>query len=243
MTEIETLPQPAVSDGPIPIKEYRALSAWAMVALILGLLSGVVLASPLLGFVPLIAMVVGGLALRQIWLDSDHLSGRWMAVVPFILAPLFMGWGFSREFSRRERFFAHAHQFADEWLSILNRNEPYFAHQLRMPARDRLDPHMNFEVAYQRDEKATESFKMFQESSPVKELLAAAPDVEFQFEEFLRHKHEGFVDSVTMQYAVESPSIGKFRIWITVRRTYSNYIGRADWNISEVSTQKPRGSY
>lgn len=242
MTEIETLSPPAVSDGPMPIKEYRALSVWAMVALGLGLLSAVTLVSPLLGFVPLVAMVVGGLALRQIGLDSDRLSGRWMAVVPFILAPLFLGWGFSREFSRRERFFSHAHQFADEWLSILNRNEPYFAHQLRMTARDRLDPHMNFEVAYQRDEKATEAFNMFRESSPIREILAAAPDMKFQFEEFLEHQHTGIVDSVTMQYAMESPTTGKTRIWITVQRTFSNYIGRADWNISEISAQKPRGS-
>ena len=241
MTEIDTLPQPALSDGPMPIKEYRALSVWAIVALVLGLFSGVAIAAPLLAVVPLAAMTVGGIALRRIALHSDRLSGRWMAMVPFILAPLFLGWGFSREFSRRERLFTHAREFADEWLSILNRNQPYFAHQLKVQGKNRLDTYTDLVVAYQRDEGAADGLRMFRESSPMKEILAAAPQAKFHFEEFLRHKQDGFNDTVIMQYAYETPASGKSTCWITVKRTYSNYTGRADWHIVEATTTKPHG--
>ena len=242
MTEIETLPQPALSDGLMPVKEYRALSVWAIVALLLGLLSPLAIVAPLLGIVPLVAMVVGGIALRRIATHSDRISGRWMALAPFILAPLFLGWGFSREFSRRERLFAHAREFADEWLSLLNRDQPYLAHQFRLQAKDRLDTSMNYELAYQQNAEATDQFKRFQETSPMKEVLEAAPEAKFQFEEFLQHKHIGFVDVVTLQYTYETPSSGKARCWIAVRRTYSNYTGRADWVISDAMVQKPRGT-
>lgn len=242
MSQIEALPESAAIDGPLPVPEYRAISLWAMLALVLGLLSPVAVLSPILGIVPLVAIAIGCYALRRIHVNSDRLSGRWLAVAPLILAPLFLGWGFSREFSRRERFFTHAREFADDWLSILNRNEPYFAHQLWVQKKHRLDPHMNFEVAYQADESATNQFKMFMGTSPAKEILAAAPNAKFQFEEFLRHRQSGLTDVVTLQYTYDTPTAGKARFWITVKRDFSNYTGRADWQITDFSVQKPRGS-
>jgi len=241
MTEIETLSQPALAEGPMPITEYRALSVWAIAALVLGLLSGVAIAAPLLAVVPLVAMVVGGIALRRIALHSDRLSGRWMAVVPFLVAPLFLGWGFAREFSRRERLFTHSREFADEWLSILNRNQLHFAHQLKVQAKNRMDASTDLEVGYRQDEVANDNLKLFRESSPIREILAAAPQAKFQFEEYLRHEQEGFSDNVTLQYSYETPASGKSKCWIIVKRTYSNYTGRADWQIVEATSTKPHG--
>ena len=100
MSPMKAPPEAPADDGPLPIQEYRAVSVWAMAALGLGLLSGISVFSPLLGIVPLVALVIGGYALRQV--NREGLAGRWMAVAPLVLAPLFLGWGCSREFSRRE---------------------------------------------------------------------------------------------------------------------------------------------
>ena len=239
MSPMKAPPEAPADDGPLPIQEYRAVSVWAMAALGLGLLSGISVFSPLLGIVPLVALVIGGYALRQV--NREGLAGRWMAVAPLVLAPLFLGWGCSREFSRREIFVAHAREFADDCLSILNRNEPYFAHQMMIDKKQRLDPHMNFEVAYQGNERATEEYQRFIANSPFKDILLAAPHVKFQFEDHLLHKHyDDLTDVVTLQYTYQTPGAGKERFWITVRRTYSNYTGQADWRLSDASVTKPR---
>lgn len=241
MSPTDTLPEKEIIEGPMPLKEYRALSVLAMLALALGLLSAVAVITPILSIFALVAIAVGSYALWHIHVNSDRLSGRWMAIAPLILAPLFLGWGFSREFSRRELFVAHAHEYADDFLTILNHNEPYFAHQLKVEKKNRLDPHMNFQVAYQGDELATTEFQMFIGSSPCKEIMAAAPNVKFQYEEYLRHRHAGLTDGVTLQYTFETPTSGKTRFWISVKREYSNYTGNADWQVMDVSLAKPRG--
>lgn len=240
MADLELLSEPALSEGPQPIQEYRALSVWAIAALLLGLFSALTLVAPLLAIVPLVAMVVGAIALYRIAADSERLAGRWMALVPFILAPLFLGWSLTREFSRRERMYTHAREFADDWLQILNQNQPHFAHQLWMQRKERLDPQSNLEVAYQQNEKATEGFTMFLEARPMKDILEAAPRAKFHFEEFVSHEHGGLIDVVTMRYSYETPTTGTEKMWITAKRTYSIYTGRPDWNISGVALQPPR---
>lgn len=224
----------------MPVRDYRALSVLAIVSLILGLLSVVAVASPLLGIVPVVAIVVSGLAARRIALNSDRLSGRWMAIIGLVLAPLFLGWGLSYEFARRERFFSHARQFGDDWLQILNRNEPYVAHQFKVQRKYRMDEHTNLEVAYQRDERGMEEYTTFIGESPVKDILAAAPHTTFHYEECLGHEHTGFVDVVTLQYLCDIPTSGKQRVWLTVQRTYSNFSDRADWHVVGISTSRPR---
>jgi hypothetical protein len=242
MSQIEALSEPTEIDGPLPVEDYRAISPLAITALGLGLLSVIAIFSPLLGFIPLAAMALGCYALRQISVDSERLSGRWMAVASLVLAPLFLGWGMSREFSRREQVYRHAREFADDWLGILNRKETYLAHQLKVPSKKRLDLHLNLEVAYQANETTTMDLNGFLGVSPVKEILAAAPNVRFQFEEFSYHNHSGLTDIVVMQYIYETPSSGKKRFWITAERTYSNYTGRSDWRISETSIYKPHNN-
>jgi hypothetical protein len=241
MIETETLPEPTVIEGAMPIKEYRALSMLAMMAMGLGLLSGVSAFAPVLCIFGIVAMAFGGFALWHIHVNSDRVTGRWMAAVPLVLAPLFMGWGFSREFSRREIFFGHAREFGDDFLSILNRNKPYFAHQFRVDKKQRLDPHMNFQVAYQGNEMATKEFERFVANSPVKEIMAAAPNVKFEFEEFTRYRHAGLTDGVSLQYTYEIPGGAKTRFWISIKREFSNYTGRADWQLTDISVVKPRG--
>jgi hypothetical protein len=242
MPPLETQLEPTALDGSMSVQGYRSLSVLAMVSLGLGLLSAVAIASPILGIVPLVAIVVSGVALRRISLDSERLSGRWMALVPLVLAPLFLGWGLTRDFSRRERFFAHARQFADDFLEILNRKEGYVAHQLKVPRKYRMDPHINLDAAYQRDENASREFATFIDDSPIKEILGAAPNVQFEFEGFLRHAPSGFVDTVFLQYSYQTPTEGKRPFWIKVRRTYSNLSDRADWNIEDISIRRPAGA-
>ena len=241
MPQIEALSESVEIDELPPVEGYRALSLWAMAALALGLLSGIAVFSPILGIFSLAAIGVACYALWRISVNSDRLSGRWMAIVPLILAPFFLGWGVSRDFSRREVLYGHAREFADDWVSILSRKEKYLAHQLKVSSTQRLDLYLNMEVAYQANEAATNDFKTFVDNSPVREILAAAPDIHFHFVEFISHKRSGFNDTIVMQYVYETGSSGKTPVWITAQRTFSIYTGRSNWQIMGITTQKPFG--
>src|SRR6185503_2078288 len=99
---------PLASDGPEPVKGYRAVSVLAILSLILGLSSVMTIFSPLLGFVALAAIVVSCVALRQIAVNSDRMSGRSLAVMGVILPCLFLGWGLGCDVFRRERVIGYA---------------------------------------------------------------------------------------------------------------------------------------
>ncbi|MFN0019750.1 MAG: hypothetical protein ACKVP0_15955 [Pirellulaceae bacterium] len=242
MPQIEALSESVDIDGVPPVEGYRALSLWAMAALALGLLSGIAVFSPLLGIFPLAAIGVASYALWRINVYSDRLAGRWMAIIPLFLAPFFLGWGLSRDFSRREVLYGHAREFADDWVSLLSRKEKYLAHQLKVSSTQRIDLYLNMEVAYQGNEAATSDFKMFVEGSPIREILAAAPDVHFHFVDFHSHKRSGFTDTIVMRYSYDTASSTKTQVWITAQRKYSIYTGRSNWQIMEISTQRPYGS-
>jgi hypothetical protein len=241
MPQIEDISESVDIEGSPPVEGYRALSVSAMVALVLGLFSGIAVFSPLLGIVPLVAMTIGGYSLWRISANSDRLSGRWMALAPFVLGPLFLGWGLSREFSRRERLFGYSREFAEDCFEIMNRKEAYLAHQLKVSGQKRLDMNLNMEIAYKRNEPAGNELKLYLEGSPVKEILEAAPNVKFQFEEFCHHRHEGFIDTLTLQYTYVTPTSSKTRFWIVVQRTYDIYENRIDWQVMNISLQKPHG--
>jgi len=240
MSQLETQSRPVLVESGQPEQGYRAVSILAIVSLILGLLSMVTLVSPLLGFVAIAAIVVSCVALRRIAVNSDRLSGRTFAAVGVILPCLFLGWGLTKDFSRRDKVFGYARKFGDDWLQILKRRESYVAHQLKVVQKYRMDPQTNLEVAYQRDESATQEYKLFVGESPVKEILAAAPNVDFEFEEYFRHTQTGATDNVILQYRYITPSESK-QFWLTVRRNYSSISDRADWNVVGVTVMRPYG--
>ena len=242
MSQTETFTEASEMEGPMPIQDYRAYSALAIVSLVLGLLSFVAIFAPILGFFAVVAIAFGGYTLWHIHNHSERLSGRWMAVTALMLAPLFLGWGFAREISRRELFVSQARKFADDFLSLLNRNEPYFAHQLMVEKKHRLDLHTNFQVAYQANETASTEFQRTIGGSPTKEILAASPNVTFQFEEHLNHKHIGIKDEVTLLYAYRTPGMEKVRFWVRVKRDYSNYTGTVDWQVLGITNVRPSGA-
>ncbi len=74
---------------------YRALSAAAVVSCVLGLLSVLAFADFWLGLVPLLAIVVGVIAWRQIAQSPDELTGRRLAQVGVALGIVFWAGGAS----------------------------------------------------------------------------------------------------------------------------------------------------
>jgi hypothetical protein len=84
-------------DAPADEIQYRSLSALAVVAFLLGILSLLALLSPILWVVPLCAVAVGAIALRAIYQDSQK-SGERLAKIGLLLALTVGLWAVSYHF-------------------------------------------------------------------------------------------------------------------------------------------------
>ena len=125
---------------------YRRLSRLAIWSIPLGFASALALISPLLWFVPVVAVVF---ALGGLWAISraDDTTGRRLALVGLATAVLFGTWGMSWTISRHVRLNRHAREYASEWFVMMQNQEYMKAHQLtrdyfnRVPAGKPLGEH------------------------------------------------------------------------------------------------------
>jgi hypothetical protein len=87
---------PRASDLPEPAAEqYRVISSLAVVSFVVGLLSALALFDWMLGFIPMIGIGCGALALLRIRSRPEELTGEAVALVGTLLSTLFLtvAWG------------------------------------------------------------------------------------------------------------------------------------------------------
>src|SRR5262249_6565689 len=98
---------------------YRAISGWAIAALVLGSLSGVALVGPVLWSVPLAAVLAAGIAMWRINRSSGELVGWNLAVLGMLLAVVFGAAAPTRIAVRRHWLETRGGVFADEFIELL----------------------------------------------------------------------------------------------------------------------------
>ena len=158
-------------DGTI---QYRALSGFAVAALLLGIASSVALASPLLWFVPVLGCAAAGLALRSINRNPTQLTGRALAVAGLALSVLFGAAAPARLLSRNMLLESHAKEFAARWFEFLAAGDVRRAHQLGRAAASRLPMDERLEGLY--TEELTDSLDENLLRRPVVQRLLALGD-------------------------------------------------------------------
>ena len=134
---------------------YRQLNRLAVWSIPLGLLSAVSMISPLLWFVPILAVAS---ALRGLWQisRSNDSTGRRLALTGLGLAILFGTWGMTWTVSRRIVINGQAREHASEWLALMKKGEYMKAHQLGMEYYKRLPAGSSLEEHYEVREPANE---------------------------------------------------------------------------------------
>jgi hypothetical protein len=129
-------------DGTI---QYRALSGFAVAALLLGIASSVALASPLLWVVPALGCAAAGLALWSINRNPTQLTGRALAIAGLALSVLFGAAAPARLLSHNILLENRAKEFAARWFEFLAAGDAHRAYQLgrppdwRLPMDERLE--------------------------------------------------------------------------------------------------------
>lgn len=147
MADTRTFKQHAFSTENDQVEGYRRLSWLAVWSLPLGLLSALSMVSPLLWFVPLVAVTFALGGLRQIARSSDT-TGRRLALTGLALAVLFGTWGMSWTISRRIVLDNQAREHAGEWLGLMRDQEFMKAHQLSIDYFERLPTGSSLETYY-----------------------------------------------------------------------------------------------
>jgi hypothetical protein len=118
------------------VPQYRPTSRLALLTLLLGLLSPLALAHPLLAIISFGTLVMGVITLKAM---TSEQGGRGMVVVALLVASLCTGWGLARHLSWHRVHYDLARPFADDWLQLVAQNDLLLAHQLTFEYQNRSD--------------------------------------------------------------------------------------------------------
>lgn len=229
-------PSSTAADLPI-VEEYRVLSPAAVLTFLAGLASALALAHPLMLVVPLATLALAAWSLRS--MSVERTAGRGLVVAGVCLAVLFMGLSVGSRVTHQAILRQRARQFADDWLQIVvAEGDLYRGHQLHVSRESRLDPQVNFEQQYQTDDLAGNSFRSFIDQPGIKKLLSAGPDARIQFVRCVMLTRRRLAEEVVMEYRVAGRD-EEFPVWVTVRRTFEDPYRGPDWELFDVSSDRP----
>lgn len=259
MTETQTSPTsgPSFSTENDQVDGYRKLSRLAVWSIPLGLLSALSLISPLLWFIPLVAIAF---ALGGLWniSHSTDTTGRRLALIGLVIALLFGTWGVSWTLSRQFIIKQQATKHAAEWFELMQNQEYMQGHQLCLDYYDRRPPGSSLEKHYainESDKELTEvkpgvglpphaELKGFMEYGIPKHLVDVDGDFEFQLVKNLLILREGpFVTRVDQLYRITFPDghqPPEMTLKIGMKRTVD--AGKAYWQISPATDPKTDGA-
>jgi hypothetical protein len=163
---------------------YGAISPFALGALALGLLSITVLTSLLAIPVPLVAVILALIALRQIHKSDGAIVGGWVALLGLALALVFASTAIARLASREYLIRGQARQFADQWLELVRLGKLHQAHQLHLLPAERQLPDTKLAAFYNNSEAARGQFTSFYNTKPLRLIVDAPPAAELRFARF-----------------------------------------------------------
>lgn len=236
--------QPALSTlEESDIEQYRAVSPAAIIALLLGLASFLVLTANnlLLLFLPVVAITVALFALAQIARSEGALVGRKAAIAGICLALLFGSSALARSATREWLLHSQARQFAEGWLQLVRRGKLHHAHQLHLSPFQRQSSHLSLSDHYAESEAERDRFEQFFGEPPLNTIAAAASHASIRFEGVVEHATLKKADQVAMLFVLDRPGEDQpqLRFVVVTERSADRQTGDVFWRLVAVS--KPRG--
>jgi hypothetical protein len=152
---IEVIEPPPADEG------YRTVSALAVLALVLGLLSAVAFAHPLLWALPAAAVGVAIAALRHIGQHPGEVIGRKAALLGMATAVLFGCAATSYSFAREIWLVNRSRQVADHFFSLLAAGKTHGAHQMTLMPMSRLPTESDLAAGYANNPESAKEFEKF----------------------------------------------------------------------------------
>jgi hypothetical protein len=222
------------------LSEYHAVSAWAVMGLIFGLLSPLAFVDPLIWAIPIIGALICCRALWQIRLHAPAMSGRKIALVGlwlslFSLAAAPTDWSYYRWLVRDE-----ARQTTLFWFDLLAGNRPEAAFQFTLAPIQRKSLNENLWDFYNKSDDMRKALENYvapagPDEPPrlVRTLLALGRSADVRYVSTLWQDIDGDVDILQQIYAVTFNESGeKKTLFVAVRLArIVTADGRAVWRI------------
>ncbi|MCR4414696.1 MAG: hypothetical protein NUV77_19955 [Thermoguttaceae bacterium] len=232
------LDRPHLSDSPdVDETSYRAVSASAVAALLLGLASPAALFGPPLWFIPVAALALSLIALRAIAAEPSTVIGRKAALIGLALSLVIgiacpVDWLVYRWQIRRE-----AERFGLQWFEFLRNNEPHKAFQLTSAPNDRAPLDDSLWQTYYEGSDSRRFLEEFINRKMTRALLALGEDAKVRYYDTEEQESSKTEDSVTQTFAVSYTPPGEstpttFFVSLRMLRTQPKDSDRAFWQIT-----------
>lgn len=151
---------------------YHAVCPWAVLALLLGILSPLAFVGPLLWLLPWFCIVVALLAIWKISSSAGALAGWNVALLGLLLALLFGIAAPTRTLTRHYWLETRAEHFANKFIDLLQRGQAYAAYQLTLHPTFRKPLDDDGSAENSKNPMAQEAYERFLQLEPPKTLLA-----------------------------------------------------------------------
>lgn len=153
------------------VDEYRAVSGWAVAALILGLLAPLALVDVWLSLIPLAGIAVAVVALVRIAVLAPTFTGQKAALAGLFLSVLCLSAAGADQWVFWRSIHGEARQFAKAWFEFLAEHEPLKAHQLSLPPSHRQPLDERLPDYYEEGEPWHEALEAYLAQPVVQKLL------------------------------------------------------------------------
>jgi hypothetical protein len=225
-----------------PLAHYRSIAPLAIVAVLLGIVSALILTTPLLAPLPVAALVAGIAALRSIRRSGDQLAGRSVAIAGLCLATFFLGLGFARHLARQATLEERGREMSDVFFRLLEENRPQQAHQFRVSPALRISAPEAIVEHYDKNAEAAKELQGFISSAVIKDVIARGKDADVRFEAVSSATHEGQTDMLILKYSYVPKADGERQsIWVHVNRRYDETTKQNQWEFGGVQNSLPMG--
>ena len=206
---------------------YRSLSVLAIISLVFGIASPLVLWGPLLMAIPLLGIAISLLALRNIATSGGALAGRWAAITGLALCIASVVTPHSRDFVQRWLRAGDSEKAGRHWLTLLAEGNTEEAMRLTIdgnrgqaPAEPGAPPPK--ETPYQR----------FQNEPVVKAVTAMGAGAEITFEETLDYVPVSYRNvTLRQRFRVKSAS-SEARVILAIQRAQLRGENMSRWLIA-----------
>jgi len=220
---------------------YRSISRPTVIALALGLASGVAVFSPVLAVLPMFGVAWSLFAWYQIDKNKGQLGGTWGVIVALLLSATFLGWSVTTNLIRQQELVNHASELTDDFFTLMNRGDKEKAHQLMTPPIRRINNVRQIHQYYTEDTVGQATLKAAFSVSPLKDLVEWQGKVKFKQVRVVSVATEGVADTVTLDYLLEGEGIPADEVVrVTLRRideprTVDGRESPASWQLENVT--------
>jgi hypothetical protein len=188
---------------------YHSVSALAVVALAIGLLSPLAFTHPLLWSLPIVGVALALAAFVRIGRSEGLLIGRKAAIIGLAIS-LFSGLGAVTQATTRQLWLAaRAERLTERFLELLREGKTYEAHQLFARPQFRLPPGSDYEKLYGEEPTMMEDHQSFLKREVIADLLALGDRAELEHQR-TRLTHSGPTEDYLMvYYRLSGPTKGR----------------------------------